>query len=593
MDERAFQLVLFVKYWAKQRGVCNTQNCTLSSYTWNILVIFFLQQLEAPLLPVFEMKVTDNACEIEDDYKGFDFHQNPSYVVELIWQFFVFFGTSNSPFSFDILRDTVDIANRINRNSNASSESTVPSRRPIWRMCIQDPIETDRDLASVIHHPKGQVFILNELNRGFKLLMQYRNVPSENGDLDTGDEAIEQEYGGILDEICKKNDEVPNMQIVCRNCNMQGHTRKTCPKMRCTTCGYLGHMNSNCPNKICYRCKGSHLSSECPLKPKPAPTVGTAKTWSQIVGSPARGDPPGEPTLQDSFQDVSRLDFDGEEDPPGPLDQSRRFQFEPIVLKWTVFDIVNTSLFAHELQTIPDTFCSWGDFASRQYPFVLEETRTGLHTQLTANVEGVPRFKFYIDFKGDDDKLDEIFALEDTVVYVEITIHGAAEWLEKNDIGPSFAMCVRNSPAQLSVTSLSSLSHVLIDVNFQREEDEPQQNNFTATLPTVSAARQLLENQAGWEIFLFTVGSLPSSRIVGALSRNSPPRFIDDILNGAVTYLESDRDRRARGLGEDPELLDVFTSSLNESKQDAVYQTLQVGLPGVPAVQLIKGPPGK
>jgi len=53
LDARAKALILLVKRWAKDRGVCHAAKGHLSPYTWGLLTIFFLQvtDQEGPFLP--------------------------------------------------------------------------------------------------------------------------------------------------------------------------------------------------------------------------------------------------------------------------------------------------------------------------------------------------------------------------------------------------------------------------------------------------------------------------------------------------------------------------------------------------------------
>jgi len=53
LDARAKELILLVKRWAKDRGVCHAAKGHLSPYTWGLLTIFFLQvtEDEGPFLP--------------------------------------------------------------------------------------------------------------------------------------------------------------------------------------------------------------------------------------------------------------------------------------------------------------------------------------------------------------------------------------------------------------------------------------------------------------------------------------------------------------------------------------------------------------
>jgi len=53
MEPRARDLILMVKRWAKDRGICHAAKGHLSPYTWTLLVVFFLQVTddEGPYLP--------------------------------------------------------------------------------------------------------------------------------------------------------------------------------------------------------------------------------------------------------------------------------------------------------------------------------------------------------------------------------------------------------------------------------------------------------------------------------------------------------------------------------------------------------------
>lgn len=52
IDPRAKELILLVKRWAKDRGLCHAAKGHLSPYSWTLLTIFFLQAgMKKPLLP--------------------------------------------------------------------------------------------------------------------------------------------------------------------------------------------------------------------------------------------------------------------------------------------------------------------------------------------------------------------------------------------------------------------------------------------------------------------------------------------------------------------------------------------------------------
>merc|ERR1719191_624710 len=57
MDPRAKLLILVVRRWAKDRGICHASKGHLPPYAWSLLVIYFLQvgnRDEGPLLPPLE-----------------------------------------------------------------------------------------------------------------------------------------------------------------------------------------------------------------------------------------------------------------------------------------------------------------------------------------------------------------------------------------------------------------------------------------------------------------------------------------------------------------------------------------------------------
>lgn len=66
IEPRARDLILMVKRWAKDRGICHAAKGHLSPYTWGLLTIFFLQVSngEEPLLPkLAEFKMASGLME--------------------------------------------------------------------------------------------------------------------------------------------------------------------------------------------------------------------------------------------------------------------------------------------------------------------------------------------------------------------------------------------------------------------------------------------------------------------------------------------------------------------------------------------------
>ncbi|KAK9759678.1 hypothetical protein K7432_017062, partial [Basidiobolus ranarum] len=51
IDDRVKKLIMLIKYWAKRRGINSASGGTYSSYCYVLMAIFFLQNLDEPILP--------------------------------------------------------------------------------------------------------------------------------------------------------------------------------------------------------------------------------------------------------------------------------------------------------------------------------------------------------------------------------------------------------------------------------------------------------------------------------------------------------------------------------------------------------------
>ena len=51
IDERVKPFILAIKYWARNRGVCDPTSGSFSSYAWTLIAINALQNLDSPILP--------------------------------------------------------------------------------------------------------------------------------------------------------------------------------------------------------------------------------------------------------------------------------------------------------------------------------------------------------------------------------------------------------------------------------------------------------------------------------------------------------------------------------------------------------------
>lgn len=104
-DDRVWPLVVIVKEWAKNRGLCDAHFGGLNSYGFTLLVIAFLQcVVQPPVLPNL-LKLTtpvdplerNSICEKDAVYghqegKNFLAERNTESVAQLLWRFFDYYG---------------------------------------------------------------------------------------------------------------------------------------------------------------------------------------------------------------------------------------------------------------------------------------------------------------------------------------------------------------------------------------------------------------------------------------------------------------------------------------------------------------------
>lgn len=174
VDIRARHLGFFVKHWAKCRGVNDASSGTLSSYSYIMLVIHFLQRTTPPILPFLQQD--DMIAEHERRFvQGEDVsfcsrlecilsssmnEKNCTPVSDLLADFFHYYA-----FEFDYLEYVVSIRTceaMVKRDRWGESSLS-------WRFSIEDPFEKARDLGCVLSH-HGQRHIIHEFQRATAIL---------------------------------------------------------------------------------------------------------------------------------------------------------------------------------------------------------------------------------------------------------------------------------------------------------------------------------------------------------------------------------------------------------------------------------------
>ncbi|KAF1317252.1 polymerase, partial [Globisporangium splendens] len=182
-DERARILGLAIKHWAKQRAINDASVGFLSSYSFVLLTVYFLQ-VAAKILPnLQDPQLLADANVAPEYYNGVNiafcadrataqrFHESRASVdtsqyssaTLLVW-FFEFYSTH-----FDFAKRVVAI-----RSPDVVVDKRVKwgvQKAKAWRMSIEDPLETGRDLGCVLQF-KGQSKILQEVKRAHKMLKE-------------------------------------------------------------------------------------------------------------------------------------------------------------------------------------------------------------------------------------------------------------------------------------------------------------------------------------------------------------------------------------------------------------------------------------
>ncbi|GAB9468656.1 polymerase [Globisporangium polare] len=184
-DERARVLGVAIKHWAKARVISDASMGFLSSYSYVLLSVYFLQVVAGVLPNLQDPELLAEANVAPELYNGVNiafcedraaaqrFHEKHRRVAEpaglkhslatLLLGFFEFYATK-----FDFARRMVAVRAPV----VPAVEKRVqwgPQKARSWRMSIQDPLEISRDLGCVLQF-KGQEKILKEFRRAHELL---------------------------------------------------------------------------------------------------------------------------------------------------------------------------------------------------------------------------------------------------------------------------------------------------------------------------------------------------------------------------------------------------------------------------------------
>ncbi|KAG2765152.1 hypothetical protein PC129_g6007 [Phytophthora cactorum] len=292
VDPRVRPLVFAIKYWAKQRGINDSVNGTLSSYGYTLLLIFYLQshyaemQLPAVLSLFQDLQSQTKVSMLLERLQSLPTMELPSTfgtsefnsVGALLAGFFDFYARR-----FNMEDEVVSI-----RMGRALSKTTKWSHPVSWRLSIEDPFEVAHDVGRVIFHRKGQDLIRSEFKRASDLLSG----------------------GHRLGDVCVPDETSWNIMSTCYICRGRDHVTRDCGQLvrqrltpgggsntvlpvhfsDCWYCGEYGHYKAECP-MLFFR------DIPCPVEVAKADDISAAEVTSESGSVPLVGFAPHSPPI--------------------------------------------------------------------------------------------------------------------------------------------------------------------------------------------------------------------------------------------------------------------------------------------------------
>ena len=146
LDDRVRALGIILKYWAKKRQLADAAVGYLSSYSYIVLLIAYLQRTNPPLIPNLQADyygctrdmVEEHDCSFEKNVQRYEemTGRNRATVGELLVGFFRHYG-------YELNWENACVTMRLPNNLNKADKS--------WRtgIAIEDPFEQNRNLGDV------------------------------------------------------------------------------------------------------------------------------------------------------------------------------------------------------------------------------------------------------------------------------------------------------------------------------------------------------------------------------------------------------------------------------------------------------------
>uniref|UniRef100_A0A915BT66 RNA uridylyltransferase n=3 Tax=Parascaris univalens TaxID=6257 RepID=A0A915BT66_PARUN len=221
LDERAKELGVVVKEWAKCCGIGDASRGTLSSYSFIVMLIHFLQRTTPPVLPFLqemegrgrrrEPKIVEDCdvyfCSVEDS----EWMTENTVSVSELWIGFLDYYSRIFDFGAEVVQ--------IRRSERLSKLDKGWQGRPI---AIEDPFDLKHNLSSGVHM-RTMAYIQRSFIRSRERFARIR-CPTKQLNNNRFEALIADLFGG-----CRVGAGPPLARNCCYRCRQIGHFVENCP----------------------------------------------------------------------------------------------------------------------------------------------------------------------------------------------------------------------------------------------------------------------------------------------------------------------------------------------------------------------------